>query len=91
MKWTWNEQCNSEGKITADFGYFFEGGRESLNTHWELEKTDEDEDYYYVHAVCTESDYPMVNVGYELDYEMPKDISLFDIDSYLQNEYEQNL
>lgn len=84
-EWTWEDECNSDGKISAEIGVFSAGGREHDKAYFELEKLSEDKENYQVKAVCVDSELRKIKKGYELEFDLPKDCSVWDIDSYLQD------
>lgn len=89
--WTWDSECNKEGKISAEIGIFTHGGREWDKAYFELEKYDEDDDYYQVKAVCINSEMRKIKKGYELEFDLPKDIDVWDIDSCLQDAIDDDM
>lgn len=84
-EWTWEDECNKDGKISASIGVFSAGGREHDEAYFELEKLGEDEEFYQVKAVCVNSELKKIKKGYELEFDLPKDCDVWDIDSYLQD------
>lgn len=84
-EWTWDSECNKDGKISAEIMRISAGGRECDRAYFELEKLDEDDDYYQVKAVCINSELRKIKKDYELEFDLPKDIDVWDIDSCLED------
>lgn len=89
--WTWEDECNKDGKISAEIGIFGAGGRELDKAYFELEKLAEDDDNYQVLAVCINSELRKIKKGYELEFELPKDCSVWDINDYLRSAIDDDM
>lgn len=87
--WTWDDECNDDGKIAAQFSSFSDGGRTYNTVHWELELLEEDDDFYHVNAVCVHSDIRKIKKGFEFEFDLDKSCSVWDIDDEVKRAYEE--
>ena len=85
----WDDEADSDGKIEVVVRDFYDAGRSESSLTWELSLEDEDEYYYYAKGtVIDNDDFPLWEIGAELDIEIPKDSSITDIEDYVRDAME---
>ena len=85
----WDDEADSGGKIEVVVRDFYDAGRSESSLTWELSLEDEDEYYYYAKGtVIDNDDFPLWEIGAELDIEIPKDSSITDIEDYVRDAME---
>lgn len=89
-EWTWEDEADKDGKIEATVKNFEDGGRTEISVTWELTLDHEDDDYYYAKGVVVDNDdFPDWKKGAELDFEIPKDSSIWDLEDYVRSAMEE--
>ena len=87
--WTWDDEADKDGKLEATVKDFHNGGRSESSVTWELTLDHEDDDYYYAKGVVVDNDdFPGWKKGVELDIEIPKDSSIWDLEDYVRSAME---
>lgn len=89
QEWTWEDECNLDGTMDGSIGFFSKGGRELDRAYFELTKTGEDEECYHVRAVCTESELRTITQGEVVEFDLPKECSLWEVNHYLESAVEE--
>lgn len=88
-EWTWEDEADKDGKLEATIKDFHHGGRSESSVTWELTLDHEDDDYYYAKGVVVDNDdFPGWKKGSELDIEIPKDSSIWDLEDYVRSAME---
>ena len=88
-EWTWEDEADKDGKLEATIKDFHHGGRSESSVTWELTLDHEDDDYYYAKGVVVNNDdFQGWKKGEELDIEIPKDSSIWDLEDYVRSAME---
>jgi len=83
-----NEAEEDKG-IPVTITRFSSGGRESMESHWKTYATEDLEDSWNVKAICIDSEDRRYQPGDEVEFELYKDDEIWDIESRLQDELDE--
>lgn len=86
------DEGNADGKIEVILTSFAEGGRETIDVEWEVEKLSDEGDYYNVLATVVKTDNPRsYPVGTNVEFELEKDATFDDVESELESTIKREL
>jgi len=80
-----DNESEPDGSIIVKLCRITHGGREGEEAHWKLEMMEKFNDYWKVKATCIDSEMRRFQVGDEIEFELDKSISIWDLDTELEH------